>query len=127
MWPAGQKLVRLSTLPWPEIPLLSTSKQHGVQGGKFTDPSYIQSTNPGTVELEGKASYLLTGNCLVTCSTCVCVSEVQKCLGERHPAGSLWPGCLSATIVGISESQEPPGAGQSPSLRKGRCWTHVLV
>lgn len=62
---------RLSTLPWPEIPLLSTSKQHGVQGGKFTDPSYIQSTNPGTVELEGKASHLLSGNCLVTCSACV--------------------------------------------------------
>lgn len=90
--------------PWPEIPLLSTSKQHGVQGGKFTDPSHIQSTDPGAVELEGKTSRLLTGSCLVTCSA---VSECERhkvlrvALGKHAPAVSLWPGLSFCYYFGV--------------------------
>uniref|UniRef100_A0A480HB23 Selenocysteine lyase isoform X1 n=1 Tax=Sus scrofa TaxID=9823 RepID=A0A480HB23_PIG len=37
--------------PWPEIPLLSTSKQHGVQRGELPEPSDVQCSDPGAIEL----------------------------------------------------------------------------
>lgn len=110
----------LSTLPWPEIPLLSASKQHGVQGGKFTDPSYIQSTDPGAVELEGRENQSLThwelpGHLLRSCLS-VRSTLLWAALGEPAPDISLWPG-LSSAMTLMYESHKSPQV-QGPAQPK---------
>lgn len=54
--PVGQTSLT-SSLPWPEIPLLSTSEQHRVQRDELTKPSDVECSNPGTIELKGQASH----------------------------------------------------------------------
>lgn len=43
-----------AALPRPEAPFLSTSEQHGVQGGLFPKSSDVQCSDPGAVELKEK-------------------------------------------------------------------------
>lgn len=111
----------LLTLPWPEIPLLSTSKQHGVQGGKFTDPSYIQSTDPGAVELEGRENQSFThwelpGRLLhsfLSARGTKCSGQLWESMLLTSPRGL---GCLSAVTL-VYESHKSPQV-QGPAQPK---------
>lgn len=112
----------LSTLPWPEILLLSTAKQHGVQGGKFTDPSYIQSTDPGAVELEGKTSRLLTQSCWQPApfvSECERHKVLPEALGSVLLLLRCGLGCLFAMTL-VWEVHRALRSRLQPSLRTGR-------
>ena len=59
---SGQTACSPPALPWPEVPLLSASKQHRIQRGVLTEPSDVERANPGAVELQGKASHLSNKN-----------------------------------------------------------------
>ena len=59
---SGQTARSSPALPWPEVPLLSASKQHRVQRGVLTEPSDVERANPGAIELQGKASHLSNKN-----------------------------------------------------------------
>lgn len=55
-------------LPWPETPFLSTSKQHRVQRGTFTEPTDVKCSNPGTIELKGKVSPVFSKDPSLLCT-----------------------------------------------------------
>lgn len=53
-------------LPWPEVPLLSSSKQHRIQRCSGSGAVHIQSTDPRPVELETSQNLSISPDSFVT-------------------------------------------------------------
>lgn len=51
----------IPALPWPEAPLLSTAEQHRVQRRERAQPSDVQRSDPGAIELKGNARHPAAG------------------------------------------------------------------
>lgn len=105
------------TLPWPEIPLLSTSEQHRVQRGEVTEPSNIQCTNPGAIELEGKVRHLLQGSLQQAGLHTSQVPRVQIAEASIWSWGGMGPqAMLSVTAPDIPRARQSPGPRQGQLL-----------
>lgn len=97
---------RRAALPGPETPLLSAAEQHGVQGREGAQPAHVQRSDPGAVELKGKARPRLSG-----------ASPGRP--PHACPAGPAAVPPVSAP--GMSESPKPSRgrAGAGPSFPAG--------
>lgn len=97
---------RRAALPGPETPLLSAAEQHGVQGRERAQPAHVQRSDPGAVELKGKARPRLSG-----------ASPGRP--PHACPAGPAAVPPVSAP--GMSESPKPSRgrAGAGPSFPAG--------
>lgn len=103
-----------AALPRPEIPLLSAAEQHGVQRGERAQPAHVERSDPGAVELKGKARALPSGTSPGPPRTRAECSDVQRNAVGRGPR-SCAPRQRSGR-VGVTKAFE----------RQGRCWTLVL-
>ena len=100
----GQTARPPPALPWPEVPLLSTSKQHRVQRGVLTKPSDVERSDPGAVELKGKASHSSNKNLRGPSPARAERDTEMRCNVRALLSAASWPGPVQTRM-------------------RGRCWT----
>ena len=88
----GQTARPPPALPWPEVPLLSASKQHRVQRGVLTKPSDVERSDPGAVELKGKASHSSNKNLRGPSPARAERDTEMRCNVRALLSAASWPG-----------------------------------
>lgn len=99
----GQTARPPPALPWPEVPLLSASKQHWVERGVLTKPSDVERSDPGAIELKGKASH-----------------SSNKNLRGPSPARAETDTEMLSNVRALLSAASWPGPVQT--WVRGRCW-----
>lgn len=121
---------RRAALPGPETPLLSAAEQHGVQGRERAQPAHVQRSDPGAVELKGKARPRLSGasrgapHTRAERAPQLCPPSVLRACRSHQSLREAGPGLDPRSQRGGSRAPRPPrgkifkGQGLGPEVTR---------